>query len=1297
MPWHLEAWSLPETTPFERKIAYIPAVEVSMTDEQSGLGNGTLTIPTGYARLDEITDDATLLRAYRDGTWEFDFYASRLSYKDDDPDSGTAYITGRGIGDALNDASLFPYRYPTVDPKTGLDPQPDWIFGAGDDLDQGINQGFIGGFYNGGFEEAASLANLGFEDGNLSQWGTTGGLGGLFRTASAEVLDTGAYEGTYLAEVNPTAAWSGMWRQFPCFPGKTYTITMRVKEATANGERYVVGCDLEGAMSHTNAFRFAGVAFAELDNAAKGAGASDGTWQDMTLTVVAGSGQTTFNVYALYFDTGSDGDPFQIDALTVSGDSIGTDPWQIYARVSELTTDATTKRSGTRSLKFTAEAGGTIANKGIQTGATPVTPYSTVTFSGWVYQNSGSAKDITFVIKNVDGPWINSNGGANVPSGTWTRVSVSALIEAQSQVQLSIRSAETTSETWYIDDLAFATGLDIKTPGDIWQTLLDDASTFHSGDARGTTLDWLNYSSFSITQDSNGDAWDVGEVSIRLDVGMSYGAIMQEFMDAFGIEWEIVWDDVNTEYDLHIYNSGGMGTDYSSSDTPAIVTGAGIERGSPIIKEIPRASSVLAQGVDGLFGEAQSASAITERGKREIYVSNRDLLTSNEVDELASTALTNNSALTLTPKVTITERDDGSTPYADFRKGDTLNATFASVAKAAQRVHSITTSFSGTNDGRARYEVDFNRTVYATDQAAMVGAVDKLLAQFKERQRGLTDLSSTTAVTGAGAIIPGLVAGYNAPQAWIDVAEYLCDGANDEEEIQAALDTYDHVRIIGEFFIESIPNASWGVEVGAGKTLEGIGSFFGDFAAIYDNTASANASDSWVIRNRGNLIGLWMNTGWNGHHLVRSDTSDYGLYERCYFEVNNECRAIDQLSGSFWVRDCWFQNDDGTQPEPLINIAGTNLSNPVHITNTVASGGLNFIKSTVNNPIITVADSDIRATYGPAFDIQNQWPIITGNRIWDTVNDVAVDPGFIKLSNALGGVIADNIFEDSGAGAYGLDLDNCNHVLVHDNYMEDVNKSAVRLNNCEDVLLHHNAIEGYDVGGDNVDGIILTGTTLRCHVTDNIIRDDQTTGGSAGAGIDIGASCDDNFIGHNAFYGDMPDGHITDASSTTRYAPQADEWNLGVPSGRTDTDIIEWDTTNDEFIMVTKPSGGGSSPLTTKGDLFGYDTADARIPVGTNDHVLTADSTQSLGVKWAAAPSAAVSTYTASIGDGSTTAISVTHSLGTEDILVTVWDTSVTDSVIVYPDIEIDSTNAITITFTTAPGTNERRVVVIGV
>jgi hypothetical protein len=52
--------------------------------------------------------------------------------------------------------------------------------------------------------------------------------------------------------------------------------------------------------------------------------------------------------------------------------------------------------------------------------------------------------------------------------------------------------------------------------------------------------------------------------------------------------------------------------------------------------------------------------------------------------------------------------------------------------------------------------------------------------------------------------------------------------------------------------------------------------------------------------------------------------------------------------------------------------------------------------------------------------------------------------------------------------------------------------------------------------------------------------------------------------------------------------------------------VPAWTTTSD----VT--------PLTTKGDLFTFTTADARLGVGANGTVLTADSAEATGLKWAA-------------------------------------------------------------------------------
>lgn len=51
-------------------------------------------------------------------------------------------------------------------------------------------------------------------------------------------------------------------------------------------------------------------------------------------------------------------------------------------------------------------------------------------------------------------------------------------------------------------------------------------------------------------------------------------------------------------------------------------------------------------------------------------------------------------------------------------------------------------------------------------------------------------------------------------------------------------------------------------------------------------------------------------------------------------------------------------------------------------------------------------------------------------------------------------------------------------------------------------------------------------------------------------------------------------------------------------------------------ITFQSVGGGVTSPLTTKGDIWGYSTVNARIPVGADGSVLRGDSSQALGVKW---------------------------------------------------------------------------------
>jgi hypothetical protein len=66
-------------------------------------------------------------------------------------------------------------------------------------------------------------------------------------------------------------------------------------------------------------------------------------------------------------------------------------------------------------------------------------------------------------------------------------------------------------------------------------------------------------------------------------------------------------------------------------------------------------------------------------------------------------------------------------------------------------------------------------------------------------------------------------------------------------------------------------------------------------------------------------------------------------------------------------------------------------------------------------------------------------------------------------------------------------------------------------------------------------------------------------------------------------------------------------------------------------------------PLTTKGDLFTFSTVEARLPVGTNGHTLVADSAEATGLKWAAPAAGGAYTLlsTTSLTGASTTISSI--------------------------------------------------------
>jgi hypothetical protein len=70
-----------------------------------------------------------------------------------------------------------------------------------------------------------------------------------------------------------------------------------------------------------------------------------------------------------------------------------------------------------------------------------------------------------------------------------------------------------------------------------------------------------------------------------------------------------------------------------------------------------------------------------------------------------------------------------------------------------------------------------------------------------------------------------------------------------------------------------------------------------------------------------------------------------------------------------------------------------------------------------------------------------------------------------------------------------------------------------------------------------------------------------------------------------------------------------------------------------------------------------------------------------------------VSKYAANVGDGSATSYTITHNLGTRDVIVSVYESTGSYAEVIC-DVNHATTNTITLLFSVAPTSNQYRVVV---
>lgn len=149
---------------------------------------------------------------------------------------------------------------------------------------------------------------------------------------------------------------------------------------------------------------------------------------------------------------------------------------------------------------------------------------------------------------------------------------------------------------------------------------------------------------------------------------------------------------------------------------------------------------------------------------------------------------------------------------------------------------------------------------------------------------------------------------------------------------------------------------------------------------------------------------------------------------------------------------------------------------------------------------------------------------------------------------------------------------------------------------------------------------------------------------------------------------------------------------MTVTEGTVNDDRVYMLTTTDPIVLGVDDLdfsvlGGGGTAYTAGNGLTESPTGTFNVGAGTGIVVNANDV--------AIDPNVVMKRYAVNIGDGSTTAITITHSLGTKDVQVEVYTNATPwDSVIC--DVTRPSTSTVTLTFATAPATNAYRAVVVG-
>ena len=646
-----EAWALPTVSPYERLIAHVPVIVGSGSGQLnfSDGGSGSMAVSNDWDRMSDLmsTTHGSLIKVYDGTTLVHEWITQRAQW--DTQRGGKVNISGPDVSYLMGKSLIYMFDY-TDNPTN----DPDWYWGSQANL-----------LSNGGFEAGLTfIPNEGFETGDILPW-WAGAVDGVSATLEIEstTVDTGSFSAKctpLLSEGGMSTSLTGIW------PGTYLTVSMRINATAGKTIQMGISANHAGMFGSTGATAvvdLGGGAF-EVQREFTAAGG----WETQQFIFVVAAGQTSgqFNIR----DASGTPAVFYVDVATVSGYGVGMSPWVFTNRTSITNFTASTEvapQTGTYTGKVTATTGHGI----FQVVASSIKG-ATYTAVVWLRTLSGTSR---WALSLTDEFGARIAQDSVVATTTWQQLTVtgelSDALPGPRELVVSLLNQEGSTATIYFDSASLFRGVPAATAGAIALDLHTDASVTHVSDPRGASLDWLD-PTFTIPNDSDSVAW-ASTLSFIARGGDTFLNQLRN-LTKLDIEWEILAKATPSgalTHNLDMYESTGLGTDYTAAATPSILIGAGVN-GASVIQRIPEFSSVLVMGDEGVWSENADTTLETNFGHWEMFVAYDASGDTISLDDVSQHVIDNEVSSLVSVEVSMFATSVHPRPLVDIKIGDLL-------------------------------------------------------------------------------------------------------------------------------------------------------------------------------------------------------------------------------------------------------------------------------------------------------------------------------------------------------------------------------------------------------------------------------------------------------------------------------------------------------------------------------------------------------------------------------------------------------------------------------------------------